>query len=225
VAAAYISYYPDVSVPGAAEKVRALSDLAVKNGVERLVLLSGRGEEGALAAERAVRESGAAWTILRCGWFNQNFSEGAFLEQVRSGEVALPATEVGEPFLDADDIADAAVAALTEAGHTGQLYELTGPRLLTFREAIGEIAAATGREIRYVPVSMDRYKALLAQYQVPADFVSLIEYLFTEVLDGRNAYVADGVRRALGRQARDFSEYARDAARAGVWEAVPAPSV
>ena len=106
--AAYITYYPDLAVPGAAEKVGALAELAVKIGVRRQVLLSGRGEEGAVLGEQAVKSSGADWTILRCGWFNQNFSEGAFLEQVLSGEVALPAGSVKEPFVDADDIADAA---------------------------------------------------------------------------------------------------------------------
>jgi uncharacterized protein YbjT (DUF2867 family) len=210
-------------VPGAADKVRAFAELAVKSGARRLVLLSGRGEEGALQGEQAVRASGADWTILRCSWFSQNFSEGAFLEQVLSGEVALPAGGVKEPFVDADDIADAAAAALTEDGHVGKLYELTGPRLMTFAEAVAEIAKATGREIRYVQISMEQYKALLAEHQVPADFVWLINHLFTEVLDGRNARLTDGVQRALGRKPRDFSAYAREAAAAGVWDLSPPP--
>jgi uncharacterized protein YbjT (DUF2867 family) len=219
VESAYVTYYPDLAVPGAAEKVRALAEAAVGSGVRRLVLLSGRGEEGAKRGEDAVRASGAEWTILRCAWFNQNFSEGFFQEQVLAGEVALPAGSVREPFLDADDIADVAVEALTGDDHVGQLYELTGPRLLTFAEAVGEIGRATGRKIRYAQVSMDEYKALLAEHQVPADFVWLIDYLFTEVLDGRNAHLTDGVQRALGRKPRDFSEYASDAAARGVWGA------
>ena len=219
VEAAYVTYSPDLAVPGAADRVRAFAEAAVKGGVRRLVLLSGRREEGALLGEQAVRESGAEWTILRCGWFNQNFSEGEFLEQVRAGEVALPADSVREPFLDVDDIAEVAVEALTGDAHAGQLYELTGPRLLTFAEAVGEIARATGREIRYVPVPMNQYKALLAEHQVPADFMWLIGYLFTEVLDGRNACLADGVQRALGRPPRDFADYARAAAASGVWSA------
>jgi len=214
---AYVTYYPDLAVPGAAEKVRVFVAAAVKSGVRRLVLLSGRGEDGALLAEQAVRESGAEWTILRCTWFSQNFSEGFFLDQVLSGEVALPAGSVREPFVDADDIAEIAVEALTEDGHAGQVYELTGPRLLSFAEAVAEIGKAAGREIRYVQVSMAEYKAFLAEHQVPADFVWLIDYLFTEVLDGRNARLTDGVQRALGREPRDFSEYARTAAAAGVW--------
>ena len=217
VESAYVTYYPDLAVPGAADKVRAFAELAVKSGVGRLVLLSGRGEPGALLGEQAVRESGAEWTILRSTWFSQNFSEGFFLDQVLSGEVALPAGGVKEPFVDADDIAEIAVEALTGDTHVGQVYELTGPRLLTFAEAVEEIGKASGREIRYVQVSMGQYKSLLAEHQVPADFVWLIDYLFTEVLDGRNARLTDGVQRALGRPPRDFADYARDAATTGVW--------
>jgi uncharacterized protein YbjT (DUF2867 family) len=217
VESAYVTYQPDLAVPGAAATVGAFAEVAMRNGVRRLVLLSGRGEEGALLGEEAVRESGADWTILRSTWFSQNFSEGAFRDQVLTGMVALPAGSVGEPFVDGEDIADVAVAALTEDGHAGRVYELTGPRLLTFAEAVDEIATATGREVRYVRISMDEYASLLAQHEVPAEFVSLIVYLFAEVLDGRNARVADGVQRALGRAPRDFGDFARAAASAGVW--------
>lgn len=223
VAAAFVTYYPDLAVPGAADKVRAFAELAAQSGARRLVLLSGRGEAGALLGEQAIRHSGADWTILRCSWFSQNFSEGAFLEQVLSGEVALPAGSVSEPFVDADDIAEAAVTALTEDGHAGQLYELTGPRLMTFAEAVAEIAKATGRDVRYAPISMERFEALLAEHRAPADFVWLVTYLFTQVLDGRNASLTDGVERALGRKPRDFSEFARDAAAAGAWGRVSSP--
>jgi len=215
--AAYVTYYPDLAVPGAADTVGAFADLAVDRGVRRLVLLSGRGEAEAQRAEQRVQESGADWTILRSSWFSQNFSESFFLESVLSGEIAVPAGNVGEPFTDVDDIADAAVAALTEDGHTGQLYELTGPRLLTFAEAAEEIATATGRDIYHVPVTIEHFTAGLADGGVPDDIVDLLAYLFTEVLDGRNAHVTDGVQRALGRQPRDFSDYARAAARTGVW--------
>jgi uncharacterized protein YbjT (DUF2867 family) len=218
VDAVYISYYPDLAVPGATDAIRAFTDLAVRSGVRRLVLLSGRGEPEAQRCEEIVKNAGAQWTVLRCSWFNQNFSENYLLEPILAGEVALPAPNVGEPFVDADDIADAAVAALTDAKHAGQLYELTGPRLLTFAEAIEEVAKAAGREIRYVQVSMDDYVVALEQAQLPPEFVGLIKYLFTEVLDGRNAYLTDGVQRALDRAPRDFAEYARRAAASGAWK-------
>ncbi len=215
---AYVSFYPDLAMPGAPEAIAALAGEAVSAGVRRLVLLSGRGEEEAQRAEQALQASGVDWTIVRCSWFAQNFSEDFLLESVLAGEVALPAGDVPEPFVDVADVADVAVAALTEDGNSGQRYELTGPRLLTFAEAVEEIGRATGRELRFIPVAIDDYEAVLAEQGVPADVAGLLRYLFTEVLDGRNAMLADGVQRALGREPRDFADYARDAAAAGVWD-------
>jgi uncharacterized protein YbjT (DUF2867 family) len=217
VESVYVSYYPDLAVPGAVEAVRSFAELTVENGVRRLVLLSGRGEPEAERAEAAVRDSGADLTILRSTWFMQNFSEDYMLEHVLSGEIRLPAGDVPTPFLDVEDIADVAVAALTDERHAGQLYELTGPRSLTFAEAAAEIAKATGREIRYVPVSLEEHAAEAAEHGVPAEVVELLTYLFDEVVDGRNTDTTDGVRRALGREGRDFADYAREAASTGVW--------
>jgi uncharacterized protein YbjT (DUF2867 family) len=216
VTAAYIVYYPDLVMPSAAPAIRAFAARAVDSGVRRLVLLSGRGEEETHASEQAVRESGADWTILRASWFAQNFSEDFLLEPVLSGEIALPAGDVPEPFVDAGDIADVAVAALTADSHAGQIYELTGPRLLSFGDAADEISKAAGRELRYVPVSPEQYASVLAEH-IPAEHVAMLAEMFTRVLDGRNAHLTDAVERALGRRPRDFSEYARDAAAAGIW--------
>lgn len=212
----YLAYYPDLASPGAAEQVGALSRLAAASGVRRIVLLSGRGEPQVHASEQAVRESGAAYTILRCAWFNQNFSEGLLLEPLRGGELAFPAGAVSEPFLDADDIADVAVAALTDDAHAGQIYELTGPRLLRFDEAVDAIAQASGRTLRYVPVTPAEYATLLTRY-LPAEEASGLASLFGYLLDGHNAHLADGVERVLGRRPRDFATYAREAAAAGTW--------
>jgi uncharacterized protein YbjT (DUF2867 family) len=217
VDAVYISYFPDLAVEGASEDIRALTALAAKTGVSRLVLLSGRGEAEAQACERIVQASGLAWTVLRCSWFAQNFSESHLLEPILAGTVALPAGDVGEPFVDTDDIADVAVAALTDDRHVGQLYELTGPRLWSFKEAVAEIGRVISRDIRYERISNDDYAAALRDAQVPPEVVKLISYLFGEVLDGRNAFVTDGVFRALGRAPRDFAQYVRDTAATGVW--------
>lgn len=218
VDAAYISYWPDLAAPGAVDATSGFARLAVDHGIRRLVLLAGRGEDEAERAEEAVAASGADLTILRSTWFMQNFSEGEFLGQVLSGEVTLPAGDVVEPFVDADDIADVAVAALTEDGHVGQLYELTGPRLLSFGDAVEEIARATGRVIRYSPVSVDEFAGSMAAQGVPAEAVEVFSFLFGEVLDGRNAHLADGVQRALGREPRDFADYARATAGTGIWD-------
>jgi uncharacterized protein YbjT (DUF2867 family) len=217
VDAVYLAYQPDLAFPGAVTAVRSFTALAVESGVRQLVLLSGRGEEEAGISEQTVRDSGADWTILRSSWFCQNFSEDYLLEPVLAGVIAFPAGDVAEPFVDVEDIADVAFAALTEDGHSGQLYELTGPRLLTFADAAAEIAAASGREVRYVPVSPEQYAAELAEHGVPAEYAASLLDLFTGVLDGRNAHLTDGVRRALGREPRDFADYARATAATGVW--------
>jgi uncharacterized protein YbjT (DUF2867 family) len=214
---AYISFYPDLAVPGSVDAITVFAEAALAAGCERLVLLSGRGEPEAQAAERALQESGADWTIVRCSWFNQNFSESYFLEPLLAGELALPVNGVAEPFLDADDIADVAVAALTEDGHSGKLYELTGPRLLRFDEAVAEIAAASGREVRYAPITLEQFMVGLKADGVPPDVVALLAFLFGEVLDGRNESLADGVQQALGRPARDFRDFARAEAAQGTW--------
>jgi uncharacterized protein YbjT (DUF2867 family) len=216
VGSAYVSHHLD-AVPGAAETVGSFADLAVKSDVSRLVLMSGRGEAEADRVEQAVRASGAELTVLRSTWFAQNFSEEYWRDYVLSGEVALPAGDTPEPFVDVDDLADVAVAALTDDRHIGQVYELTGPRLLTFEEAVEEIAQAVGREISYVPISISEFAAATAEQGVPREFIDLLTYLFGEVLDGRNAHLADGVQRALGREPKDFADFARDTAATGVW--------
>ena len=215
--AAYITYYPDVTVPGAVETVESFIQLALEKDCHRLVFLSGRGEEEARRAEQVLIRSGAEWTVVRAAWFMQNFSESFFLDGIRAGEVVFPADKVVEPFVDADDIADIVAKALSEKGHTGEIYEVTGPRLMTFAEATGEIARATGRDIRYVPVDLDAYVATMRDLGVPDDEIQLLEYLIGDVLDGRNESMTDGVQRALGRAPRDFADYARDAAATGVW--------
>jgi uncharacterized protein YbjT (DUF2867 family) len=217
VTAAYISYAPDLAIPGATDAVRAFVERAVKLGVRRLVLLSGRGEEEAQECELIIQRPDVVWTVVRCSWFSQNFSEGEFLDMVLAGEVALPAGEVGEPFVDVDDISDVAVAALTEDSHAGQVYELTGPRLLTFAEAVDEISQATGRAIQYIEIPHEAFAAGIAEAGLPEEIVWLLNYLFATVLDGRNASLGDGVQKALGREPRDFTDFCRAAATSGVW--------
>jgi uncharacterized protein YbjT (DUF2867 family) len=217
--AAYISFYPDVAVEGAAETVGAFAQIAVDAGVRRLVLLSGRGEQEAERAEQVVRAVDPTVTIVRATWFAQNFSEGYMLDDVLAGVVTLPVDGMPEPFVDVDDIADVAVAALTEDGHEGEVYEVTGPRALTFAEAVAEIAAASGRPVRFEQCSASEYAAELTRQGVPQEVVALLGYIFGEVLDGRNAQPTDGVSRALGRPPRDFRDFARDAAAAGAWRA------
>ena len=216
VDAVYITYHPDLAFPGAADIVGAFADLAVANGVRRLVLLSGRNEEGAQLAERKVQESGADVTVVRCAFFSQNFSE-TFVEPVRAGVLAMPGGESREAFLDVDDIADVVVAALTDDRHIGEVYELSGPRLMTMGEVAVELSKARGVDVQYVPLSEQEYAAELQNYGLPAEEAEPLAELMAYVMDGHNAYLADGVRRALGREPKDFADYARETAAAGVW--------
>ena len=213
--ALYITYFPDLALPSAAAHIGRLTRLAAEQGgVRRVVLLAGRGEPQVHPAEEAVRESGIDHTILECAFFSQNFDEGVVVPV--DDTIVFPAAEVAEPFIDCEDIADVAFAALTDPRHANLTYELTGPRVLTFAEAAAAMAAASGRPLRYLPVSFEAYAEILAPH-MPSDHVEFLIELFRSILDGHNSHTTDDVRRALGREARDFNDYARAAAAAGAW--------
>jgi len=215
----YVTYQPDLAVPGADTAIQELTERALENGVEHMVLLSGRGEDGAIRAENILRQSGLTWTIVRSSWFAQNFSEHDFKYGIIAGELALPVGDVAEPFIDTDDIAEVVVAALTEPGHDNRLYEVTGPRAITFAEAVDEISKAINKPVKFTKISTGQFKQHMDQAEVPAPVSDLMIELFTEVLDGRNSNICNGVTEALGRPAKDFKDYAKDTARCGQWAA------
>ena len=217
VEAVYISYAPDLAMPGATDTIQAFVDLAVAKGVKRLVLLSGRGEEEAQACEQIVINSGLEWTVVRASWFFQNFSEGAFIDMVLAGQLTLPAGDTLEPFVDVDDISEVATVALTRDGHDGQVYEVTGPRLMSFSDIATDLSAATGRDISYIDVPHNAFVNEVKASGAPQDVVWMLDYLFATVLDGRNSTLTDGVQRALGREPRDFRDFASEIARTGRW--------
>lgn len=216
VRAAYVTYFPDLAFPGAVKKLESLVETANDLGVEHLVLLSGRGEHHARMGEEVVRKSGVDFTLIRSAWFAQNFSEGYLRDPILAGVLPMPGGNTPEPIIDVEDIADVAVAALTEDGHRGKLYEVTGPRLMTFADMAAELSSATGRPIRHVPISFEEFHANVAQ--AGGLFVAdVFTGIARETLDGRNAHLADGVMQAIGRPPRDFSDFARAATAAGVW--------
>ena len=216
VRAAYVTYFPDLAFPGAVEKLESLCETTRDVGVDHLVLLSGRGEHHARLGEEVVCNSGVDFTIVRAAWFAQNFSEGYLRDPVLAGVLPMPGGDVAEPIIDIDDIADVAVAALTEEGHKGEIYEVTGPRLMTFAEMAAELSRAAGREIRHIPISFEEFHANIAQ--AGGAFVAdVFTSIARETLDGRNAQTTDGVMRALGRGPRDFADFAWAAARNGAW--------
>lgn len=214
----YITFQPDLAVPQAIEKIRLFTTIAITTRVKKLVLLSGRGEKEAQACEQIIMQSGLDWTIIRSSWFMQNFSESFLLDSILKGEVVLPVIQSLEPFVDADDIADVAVAALTDQKHSGKIYELTGADLMSFQSATSQIAAALNRTIAYTEISMQDYVAALKSYQLPDDYIELIQYLFTEVLDGRNESLTSDIENVLGRKPTTFSEYVFKTAKNGVWK-------
>lgn len=214
--AAFISFVPDLAAPGALHVMQRFVAAARDAGLSKLVLLTGRGEVGAVAAENVVRESGLAWTIVRAAWFNQNFSEGHLYESVLEGHLYMPAADRREPLVDAADIADVATAALLDDKHNGQIYEVTGPELLDFNEITARLSAAIGRPYHYIPVTLEEFHAGLLQ-TLGQEWADLLRTIADETLDGRNAWVGDGVFRALGRQPRSFAEYCAQAASSGAW--------
>ena len=214
---AYITVYPDLSFPGVADKVEAFAKLVVSVNCKRLVLLSGRGEEGAQDAENRLQQSGAEWVIVRCSVFNQNFSD-SFQNAIRHGHLSMPVGEIQEPFIDTDDIADVAYAAFTDDRQIREIYELSGPRLLSMQDVIEDLSAALERPVVFESVSVEVYPEELFQHGFSEEESLPVPQLIADVLDGRNAYLTDGVERALGRPAKDFANYARDAAAAGIWD-------
>jgi uncharacterized protein YbjT (DUF2867 family) len=218
VTSVYLAYSPDLAIPGATDTIRAFVEAAREQGVEQIVMLSGRGEAEAQASERILAESGLRWTVVRSSWFAQNFSEGEFVHMVLAGNLTLPARDVPEPWIDINDLADVAVAALTEPDHDGEIYEVTGPRAITLADIAEMLSEATGRQIAYVDVPHAGFVEGLKQAGLPDDLVWLLGYLFDTVLDGRNSKVMDGVERALGRPARDFRDYAQRIATRGTWD-------
>ena len=217
---AYVTYQPDLAVPNAEAAIKEFVRVARKNGLKHIVLLSGRGEDCAQRAEKILQDSGISWNIVRCSWFNQNFSESFMVEGILAGELVLPAADTLEPFVDADDIADVAVATLTDSGHRNKLYELTGPRALSFAQCVEQISEALGRPVKYTGIPVDAYISALNEQGAPEDLQWLLRELFTVVFDGRNSKVMPGVEEALGRPATDFKTYVQKTMASGAWDAV-----
>ncbi|GLF93210.1 NmrA family NAD(P)-binding protein [Streptomyces yaizuensis] len=197
---------------------------ATEAGVGRFVVLSGRGMgqlppelfQGMAAAERAVRGSGARWSIIRPNNFNQNF-EDVWLPQLRSGRLALPTGGVGDPFIDAQDIADVAAVLLTSEGHHGRVYDLTGPRVLTFGAAVAAMAEAAGRTIVYEEITPERYQEELREGGVPEEVARELGTMFEVLRTGLHTGTTDAVRTLLGREPVDFGTYAARTGATGIW--------
>ncbi|CAL9583322.1 NAD(P)H azoreductase [Actinosynnema sp. ALI-1.44] len=198
-------------------EVEAFVPVAVAAGVRRIVLLSARGIDPADRREAAVRESTVDWTILRPAWFQQNFSEDFLFPMVRAGEVTLPMGAGGNPFIDARDIADVAVAALTSDAHAGRVYELSGPEAISFPDAVALVAEASGREVKAVDVPEEPFTGALVEAGFSPEYATVLTASLAAIRDGHDAHLSTGVQDALGREPRRFEDYVKATAASGVW--------
>ncbi|MEM9921024.1 MAG: NmrA family NAD(P)-binding protein [Bacteroidota bacterium] len=215
---AYVVYYPDLAVPGARDAISSLTDKALKAGIDKMVLLSGKGEVEAEACEQIVANSGLNYTTVRASWFNQNFSEGAFKDYIMAGHLALPMPEAKIPYTDTKDIADVVTKVLLDDAFNGEIVTVTGPKKLTFEEVAEIISHKLGRTIQYQPISMEAFKAGLSQAGAPEPVIWLLSYLFTEVLGhSENQTVSNDVQRILHRQPITFEAYVDRTVASGVW--------
>ena len=216
--AAYITFHPDLAIPTAEQTIRDFVALAVELGLEQLVLLSGRGEDGARRAEIALEQCGIDWNVVRASWFMQNFSENFMIEGILNGELMLPAGDMVEPFVDVDDIAEVAVAALTRPELRNRVFEVSGPRAMTFAECVAAISEATGYPVKYTQIPLESFIDGMRGQGAAEPLLWLMHELFTVVFDGRNSSPTPGVEEALGRPATDFSDYLRKVMATGAWE-------
>lgn len=210
VGSVYLTYYPDLAIPEAPNDIAKFCALAKIKGVKHITLLSGRGEPAAQLCEGIVKNSGLNWTIVRASWFNQNFSEGMFRDFIFSGEVALPVGFIGEPFIDVDDICDVVVDSLLDPKHNSQLYEVTGPELLSFSQLADIFTEVLQRPVKFTQVTLETFVSTNQNNGVDPKVIEMLTYLFAVVLDGRNEQLSDGIERALGRPAKRFKDFITD---------------
>ena len=214
----YVTYYPDLAVPRAASDIRAFVDVCKAQGLEHIVLLSGRGEQGAERAEDIVINSGLDWSIVRASWFMQNFSESFMLDGIQAGELVLPTPYADEPFIDVNDIADLAVAVLTRPDLKNKLFEITGPEVISFANCVQAISKAVERNITFTTLPVEAYLAAAKSEGLDEEIAWLLNELFANVLDGRNESTTDTIERVLGRPARSFEDYVLATAKTSVWD-------
>jgi uncharacterized protein YbjT (DUF2867 family) len=211
-------------------QVAALLDRAEAAGVRHVTLLSARGvdqappEAPARATELGLAaRGGVTHTILRPGWFMQNFSEYVFQPAIAAeGAIVAPTGDGAEAFVHADDIAEVAAATLLEpAAHAGAGYTLTGPEALTFAQVAERIAAASGRPVEHVDQPREQWLEAAVASGVPQAYAELLAYLLDEALrNGFGAATTDTVERVTGHAPRSFGDYVADPAARAAWAPV-----
>jgi uncharacterized protein YbjT (DUF2867 family) len=214
--------HPGLGSKEAAEQVGAFAKAASKEGVSKAVLASTPDDgsefsQSMRTAEKYLTAAGLALTSLRLRWFFQNFSEDFLLQPVLSGKLRLPAGLGKEAFVDADDIAEVALAALTDDRHNGKLYDLTGPRTLSFSDIAEEITRGPGHKVQYDPHEPGAFLAEQLDNGVPADWAYTLCAMYQDIATGRLNSVSSDIEQVLGKPARDFSEFASHMAKEKTW--------
>jgi uncharacterized protein YbjT (DUF2867 family) len=201
--------------PGAApaEPEKRLVDLAKAGGVKRIVKLSAMGVDQNDAAplrqvEKYIEASGLQWTHVRPSFFMQNYSV-AQAQSIRNGSFAEPADNARTPFIDARDIAEVAVKALTEDGHHGKAYALTGPELLSRAQVAEKLSQGIGKPVQYVPITDQQFREAMKAY-MPPPVLELMSALYAGVRAGWTEVKTDTVQQVLGRPPRSFDEFVKD---------------
>lgn len=217
---------PPVGPSGLAQACRFVEQAAA-DGLRRVVLLSGRGVgspgrefavyESSLDLEQALKSSGADWTIVQPAWFMQGFSEDFLREYVLAGEIRVSAGTGAEAWIDTDDVGDVMTTALLDESYVGQTLAISGPRTLTMTEIADELTTATGRKISYVDLDPEAHVAELIEQGLTPEDADAVRDLFAVIRNHRSEYVSDGVEQILGRAPRDFTDWARETAKTGVW--------
>jgi len=164
-------------------------------------------------SEDLLKSSGLAWTMLRPNFFMQNILWQA-RQIVATGAIYQPVGEARASFIDVRDIAAVAARALTEPGHEGQTYVLTGPEALSYRDIAAKLSDATGRQINYVPITPAQFREGALGAGQPEWLVSALERLNELFASGRAAEVNDNVRRVGKKEPTTFDQFARDHAAA-----------
>ncbi|MET0552237.1 MAG: SDR family oxidoreductase [Vicinamibacteria bacterium] len=200
------------------EREARVVDEAKRAGVKRVVKLSVIGApEGRFQVarwhrpvEQYVEASGLAWTHLRPNGFMQNLFN--YKGDTLRGQSALYAAvgDAAVSHVDARDIGAAAARVLTEGGHEGKAYDLTGPAALTYGQIAEALTTALGRAVRYVPITVEQYKAGALAAGVPEVYADALADLDRAYAEGIASRLADGVRTLTGRDPISFDAFARD---------------
>ncbi|MEC4678070.1 MAG: SDR family oxidoreductase [Nitrospirota bacterium] len=195
--------------------VARIVEECMTSGIDAIVLMTALGAEQSdnpfSRAERIVSESGLRHTFIRPNWFMQNFSLGFLAQSIRdTGDIYLPAADAKVSFVDTRDIAAMAVASLTESGHEGHAYNVTGGCAMTHSEVADVISKVSKKSVTYTSISDNDLRASLAKEGTPERLIEHFVSLFQPMRDGLDEPVSSDVSTVLGRLPVTFEQHAQE---------------